>query len=102
MITVFPSDVIEQMKEAEVNEHLIRLVSMEQEALAHLIARNIENGAILKNFLGLRDISFRYAFAAGLISEAEADYLNGIRKAMEESDSEPEPEPDPTDEPLAV
>lgn len=99
MATVFPSDVIDQMKEAEVNEHLMRLVSMEEEAFKNLVARNIENGAIFKQVLNSETVDFRNAFAAGLISEAEADYLNGIKKAMDGADSEPEPEPEPDPEP---
>ena len=86
MATIFPTSKIEEMKEQGVNKHLIDLVSMDQNAFAILVAKNIENGTIYKHFFadGLSD--FRYAFAAELISKTDADFLNKLRKELEETE----------------
>ena len=85
MDTVFPTEAIEEMKEQGVNKHLIDLVSMDFNAFRVLVGRNIENGAIYKQFLNTRYFSnttpFHYAFAAGLISRADADFLTDFANA---------------------
>lgn len=69
MATLFPASKIEEMKEQGVDEHLVDLVSMSQEAYYILVGKNIENGVFFKNFLRYASSEelpdFRYAFAAG-------------------------------------
>ena len=90
MATIFPTSKIEEMKEHGVDERLIDLVSMSQVAYHILVTRNIENGSIYKNFTtSLQPTTdFRYAFAAGLISKADADFLNRLLKELEENSEE--------------
>lgn len=87
MATIFPTSKIEEMKEQEIDERLIDLVSMDPDAYYNLVGRNIENGAIYKNFASRMrpvKVEFRYAFVAGLISKADADFLNKLQKELEE------------------
>ena len=100
MDTIFPASKIEEMKEQGVNEHLIDLVSMNPDAYRILVSRNIENGTIFKHFYGEDPTDFRYAFIAGLISKADADFLNKLSKELEEdsgegSEEDPEENQDP-------
>lgn len=87
-------------------ERIDWLKAMPTAAQFEAIAMRIENPAIFSQFLALdEDASvWDYAYAAGLISKADADFIKAEEAEEEESGEEPaEPtvQTDPTEEPKA-
>lgn len=68
---------VEQMEEDGVEEKLIFLAKMAATSQFEKIAINLENPYIFKQFLALDEdaIVWDYAYAAGLISKADADLM---------------------------
>ena len=64
------------------------------------IAMKIKNPAIFSQFLALDEEAsvWDYAYAAGLISKADADFIKA-EEAEEENSEESTPEPNPNPEP---
>lgn len=69
---------IEQMIEDGVQEHLIALAQMASASQFEKIATRLENPQIFSQFLALDADApiWDYAYAAGLITRAEADLMN--------------------------
>lgn len=68
---------IEQMREDNVQSHLIFLAEMASASQFEKIAMNLENPQIFSQFMAL-DLDapvWDYAYAAGLITRAEADLM---------------------------
>lgn len=89
---------IEQMREDNVQAHLIFLAEMASASQFEKIAMNLENPQIFSQFMALDQdaVVWDYAYAAGLITRAEADLM----KSYEIPANEEEPQPDePTPEP---
>ena len=84
---------IDQMIEDGVEQKLIFLASMAPASQFEKIAMNIKNPQIYSQFLALDEdaVVWDYAYAAGLISRADADLMNGYMKE-EEDDEESEEE----------
>ena len=72
---------IEQMKKDGVSAHLIELAEMDTSTCLLRIARRIESDAIFQQFMGanasedVKDM-YPYAIAAGIMSEADAEWLS--------------------------
>lgn len=82
-------------------ERIDWLKAMPAAAQFEAIAMRIENPAIFSQFLALDEEAsiWDYAYAAGLISKADADFIKA-EEAEEEGGEEPTPEPaDPTENP---
>lgn len=82
-------------------ERIDWLKAMPAAAQFEAIAMKIENPAIFSQFLALDENAsvWDYAYAAGLISKADADFIKA-EEAEEEGGEEPTPEPaDPTENP---
>ena len=77
---------IEKMKEDGVQSHLIFLAEMVDASQFEKIAMGIKNPQIFSQFLALDEsaVVWDYAYAAGLISRADADLM----KSYEEENSE--------------
>ena len=84
---------IEQMITDGVEEKLIFLASMASVSQFEKIAMNIKNPQIYQQFMALDEdaVVWDYAYAAGLISKADADLMNSY---MEEESDEEEANPD--------
>ena len=69
---------IEQMIEDGVEEKLIFLASMASTSQFEKIAMRLENPQIFQQFMALNEdaVVWDYAYAAGLISRADADLMN--------------------------
>lgn len=80
---------IEKMREDNVQSHLIFLAEMASASQFEKIAMGLKNPQIFSQFLGLDEsaVVWDYAYAAGLISRAEADLM----KSYEGGDSEEVP-----------
>ena len=85
---------IDQMVEDGVEKKLIFLASMAPASQFEKIAMNIKNPQIYQQFMALDEdaVVWDYAYAAGLISRADADLMNGYMKEEEEDDEESEEE----------
>lgn len=82
-------------------ERIDWLKAMPAAAQFEAIAMRIENPAIFSQFLALDEEAsiWDYAYAAGLISKADADFIKA-EEAEEEGEEEPTQEPaDPTENP---
>ena len=68
---------VEQMEEDGVEERLIFLAKMAATSQFEKIAVNLENPYIFKQFLALNEdaVVWDYAYAASLISKADADLM---------------------------
>ena len=76
---------IEKMKTDGINSYLIDLAEMDADSLKTKLAVNIENPAIFSQFIDEEgDVNWDYAYAAGLITKAEALLL----KSYEEEGAE--------------
>lgn len=73
---------ITHMVEDNVQPHLIKLASMSSTDLFEKIAIHVENPHMFKHFMGAEQEApvWNFAHAAGLITRAEADLLNGYEK----------------------
>lgn len=83
-------------------ERIDWLKAMPAAAQFEAIAMKIENPAIFSQFLALDENAsvWDYAYAAGLISKADADFVKAEETKEEEGGEEPTPEPtDPTENP---
>lgn len=83
-------------------ERIDWLKAMPAAAQFEAIAMKIENPAIFSQFLALDENAsvWDYAYAAGLISKADADFIKAEEAEEEEGGEEPTPEPaDPTENP---
>ena len=97
---------IEHMIEDNVQPHLIKLASMSSEDLFEKIAIHLENPHMFKHFVNAEQNApvWDFAYAAGLITRAEADLMNGYENGgrapwyieNEESAQPTLPEPQPT------
>ena len=69
---------IEHMVEDSVQPHLIKLASMSSSDLFEKIAIHVENPYMFKHFIGSNEETpvWDFAYAAGLITRAEADLMN--------------------------
>ena len=69
---------IEKMIEDGVEEKLVFLASMASASQFEKIAMNIKNPQIYQQFMALDEdaVVWDYAYAAGLISKADADLMN--------------------------
>ena len=69
---------IEYMVEDNVQPHLIKLASMSSSDLFEKIAIHLENPYMFKHFMGASEEApvWDFAYAAGLITRAEADLMN--------------------------
>ena len=69
---------IEHMVEDNVQSHLIKLASMSSSDLFEKIAIHVENPHMFKHFMGSNEEApvWDFAYAAGLITRAEADLMN--------------------------
>lgn len=82
-LPIFLSEVITQMEENNIPEHLIRLAKMDFISLRNKIAINLENPYIFNQFMyGVDDI-WSYAAAAGLITRAEVSLMNSYEVQIE-------------------
>lgn len=81
---------IEQMREDNVQSHLIFLAEMASASQFEKIAMNLENPQIFSQFMALDQdaVVWDYAYAAGLITRAEADLM----KSYEIPANEDEPQ----------
>lgn len=79
---------VEQMIEDGIEEKLIFLASMASTSQFEKIAMNIKNPQIYQQFMALDEdaVVWDYAYAAGLISKADADLMNSYM--VEEDDEE--------------
>lgn len=79
---------IEQMKADNVQSHLIFLAEMASASQFEKIAMGIKNPQIFSQFLALDqdEIIWDYAYAAGLITRAEADLMNSYEIPANDSD----------------
>lgn len=84
---------IEQMIADGVAEKLIFLASMASDSQFEKIAMNIKNPQIYQQFMALDEdaVVWDYAYAAGLISRAEADLMNSYEE-KEEGTTQQDPE----------
>lgn len=72
---------IEKMKTDGINSYLIDLAEMNADSLKTKLAVNIENPAIFSQFINEEDdTNWDYAYAAGLITKAEALLLKSYVK----------------------
>lgn len=85
---------IEQMIEDGVEEKLIFLASMASASQFEKIAMNIKNPQIYQQFMALDEdaVVWDYAYAAGLISRADADLMNSYEVPANDNDENPLPE----------
>lgn len=81
---------VEQMIEDGVEEKLIFLASMASTSQFEKIAMNIKNPQIYQQFMALDEdaVVWDYAYAAGLISRADADLMNSYEEEDDEEDEE--------------
>lgn len=81
---------IEQMIEDGVEEKLIFLASMASASQFEKIAMNIKNPQIYQQFMALDQdaVVWDYAYAAGLISRADADLMNSYEIPADDDDEE--------------
>ena len=79
---------IEQMEEDGVEEKLIFLAKMAATSQFEKIAVNLENPRIFRQFLALDEdaVVWDYAYAAGLISKADADLIKSYIEEEEDND----------------
>ena len=86
---------IEQMRADNIQSHLIFLAEMASASQFEKIAMGIRNPQIFSQFMALDQdaVVWDYAYAAGLITKAEADLM----KSYEIPANEEEPQ---TDEPI--
>lgn len=79
-------------------ERIDWLKAMPAAAQFEAIAMNIENPQIFSQFLALDEEAsvWDYAYAAGLISKADADLIKAEETEEEEGGEESTPEPEPT------
>lgn len=85
---------IEQMKADSVQSHLIFLAEMASASQFEKIAMGIRNPQIFSQFLALDQdaVVWDYAYAAGLITKAEADLMKSYEiPANEDDESQTEP-----------
>lgn len=85
---------IEQMRADGVQSHLIFLAEMASASQFEKIAMGIRNPQIFSQFLALDQdaIVWDYAYAAGLITKAEADLMKSYEiPANEDDESQTEP-----------
>ena len=85
---------IEQMREDNVQSHLIFLAEMASTSQFEKIAMGIENPQIFSQFMALDEdaVVWDYAYAAGLITKAEADLMKSYEiPANEDDELEPNP-----------
>ena len=85
---------IEQMKADGVQSHLIFLAEMASASQFEKIAMGIRNPQIFSQFLALDQdaVVWDYAYAAGLITKAEADLMKSYEvPANEDDESQTEP-----------
>ena len=76
---------IEKMKTDGINSYLIDLAEMNADSLKIKLAVNIENPAIFSQFNGEEgNANWDYAYAAGLITKAEALLLKSYEEEGEE------------------
>lgn len=102
---------IEQMIEDGVEEKLIFLASMASASQFEKIAMRLENPQIFQQFMALNEdaVVWDYAYAAGLISRADADLMNSYEIPADDDDddddddnnkeSSSEPSQEPSSEP---
>lgn len=93
---------IEQMREDNVQSHLIFLAEMASASQFEKIAMNLENPQIFSQFMALDQdaVVWDYAYAAGLITRAEADLMKSYEISVNNiNENPPQPEPEPSDEP---
>ena len=85
---------IEQMREDNVQSHLIFLAEMASASQFEKIAMGLENPQIFSQFMALDEdaVVWDYAYAAGLITRAEADLMKSYEIPANEED-EPQPNP---------
>ena len=85
---------IEQLIEDGVEEKLIFLASMASASQFEKIAMNIKNPQIYQQFMALDEdaVVWDYAYAAGLISKADADLMNSYEVPANDNDENPLPE----------
>lgn len=74
------------------------LKAMPTAAQFEKIAMNIKNPQIYQQFMAAEDSAeiADYAYAAGLISKADADFIKAEEAAEEEGEEELTPDPEPT------
>ena len=85
---------VEKMREDGVEAKLIFLAEMASASQFEKIAVNLENPRIFRQFLALDEdaVVWDYAYAAGLISKADADLIKGyIEEEEEEEDTQTTP-----------
>lgn len=85
---------IEQMKADGVQSHLIFLAEMASASQFEKIAMGIKNPQIFSQFMALNEnaVVWDYAYAAGLITKAEADLMKSYEiTANEDNESQAEP-----------
>ena len=85
---------IEQMKADNVQSHLIFLAEMASASQFEKIAMRLKNPQIFSQFLALDQdaVIWDYAYAAGLITRAEANLMNSYEiPANDEDESQAEP-----------
>ena len=84
---------VNQMIEDGVEEKLIFLASMAPASQFEKIAMNIKNPQIYSQFMALDEdaVVWDYAYAAGLISRADADLMHSYMVEEEDEESEEEP-----------
>lgn len=76
---------IEKMKTDGINSYLIDLAEMNADSLKTKLAVNIENPAIFSQYIGEENsVNWDYAYAAGLITKAEALLLKSYEEEEEE------------------
>lgn len=85
---------IEQMVTDGVEEKLIFLASMASASQFEKIAMNIKNPQIYQQFMALDQdaVVWDYAYAAGLISKADADLMNSYEIPANDDEEEPSSE----------
>ena len=91
---------IEQMREDNVQSHLIFLAEMASASQFEKIAMGLENPQIFSQFIALDQdaVVWDYAYAAGLITRAEADLMKSYEIPANEEGSQPdEPTPEPAE-----
>ncbi len=88
---------IEQMRADNVQSHLIFLAEMASASQFEKIAMNLENPQIFSQFMALDEnaVVWDYAYAAGLITRAEADLMKSYEVPANEEEPQPQPQPQP-------
>ena len=83
---------IEQMRADNIQSHLIFLAEMASASQFEKIAMGIRNPQIFSQFLALDQdaIVWDYAYAAGLITKAEADLMKSYEIPANEEESQPD------------